>query len=139
MSTICSFRLSWAVLEESLVLGRTGSPLFLVGFPEHPALIGWQCFPRASRFRGLHFMADLTRCLLGGEGCCWFSFSLMWSWKEKRGKVRTAACPPLGCPPSCPSSVETTCLWPLEGGVPPRKVSPGAAASAAWAGPWGTR
>lgn len=101
VSTTCAFRLSWGMLEEGLVLGHMGSSLFLAGFPEHPALIGWQCFPRASWFRGLHSMAklpDLIRRLLGGEGRCWFSFSLMWSWKEKGGKVRTAACPQLGSP-----------------------------------------
>lgn len=81
-----------------MILGHMGCPLFLLGFPEHPALIRWQYFPRASLFRGLHFMAklpNLTRWLLGGEGHCWFSFSLMWSRKEKGGKVRTTACPQL--------------------------------------------
>lgn len=99
VSTACSFRLSWAVLEESLGLGHMGSPLFLVGFPEHPTLLGWQCFPRASQFRGLHFMAklpNLTRWLLGGEGCCWFFFSLMWAGRRKEGRWGLLLVPSLG-------------------------------------------
>lgn len=31
---------------------------------------------------------------------CWFPFGLMWSWKEKGGKGRTAAHPQFGFPPA---------------------------------------
>lgn len=123
-----------------MVLGHVGSPLFLVGFPEHPVLIRWQCFPRASQFRALRFMAELpnlTRWLLGGEG---YSLVLLQPdvevEKEKR-EGEDCCLSPAWVPPTqtSPSSVATACLWPLEGGVPPRKLSLGTAGSAASAGP----